>query len=238
MAAPGVLERLRLRLGGVPRSPLQLDLGLRLWAAYRRLGWFASGSQGARSASGRPVPWWTYAAVQWLDDHLAALPAPPAACLELGSGSSTHWLARRFGEVISLEHDERWVHRLRSTLPANVDLRLVGGDDVEAYLAPLGERDAWDLVVIDGRHRTAALARAVSRMGERSLVLLDDSDRPQYAEAIRALAGEEVARTDFFGFSPAVAHFRCTSIFSRPGFRSRATSPAFFGHGLATYRDL
>ncbi|HEX2163636.1 MAG TPA: class I SAM-dependent methyltransferase, partial [Thermoanaerobaculia bacterium] len=228
-----------LRLAGLPRSPRELDLGLRLWAAHRRLGWFASGAGGARSASGEPLPWWTYGALLWLDGHLAAAPRPGAACLELGAGSSTLWLARRFERVVSLEHDERWVRRLSARVPANVELRLVDAADEAGYLAAFDERaGGWDLVVIDGLHRTAALARAVEGLAGDGLVLLDDSDRPQYAEAIRAVHRRGLSRIDFHGFAPAVAHLRCTSIFGPPGLATRAEAPAWFGHSLRSYRDL
>lgn len=238
MAAPRMLDRLGLRLRGLPRSPRELDRALRLLAAYRRLGWFASGSQGARTPAGEAIPWWTYAGILWLDSHLRTLPERPDCCLEIGSGTSTQWLAQRFATVISLEHDERWFERLRPTLPDNVDLRLVDADDVEAYLAAFGERQTWDLAVIDGLHRAACLSRSVTQLSDRSLVLLDDSDRPLYADAIRAIHRQGVSRTDFFGFSPGVAHLRCTSFFSRGPLGSSADSPAFLGHGLATYRNL
>lgn len=235
MTRPSLLARLGLRLAGLPRSPGELDRGLRLWAAYRRLGWFASGPAGARSAAGEPVPWWTYAARLWLDDHLAALPEPPRTCLELGAGSSTAWLARRFARLVSLEHDARWVERVRTALPAGVDLRLVDAG-VDAWLAAIDEGERWDLVVVDGLHRPACLGRALARLDDEGLVLLDDSDRPQYADAVAEAHRQGVVRTDFYGFAPAVAHLRCTSLFSRRGLRSRAAAPSFFGHGLGGYR--
>lgn len=238
MPRPSLLARLRLRLAGLPRTPGQLDRGLRLWAAYRRLGWFASGRVGARSGAGEPVPWWTYAARLWLEDHLAASPRPPRSCLELGAGSSTAWLARRFERVVSLEHDERWFRRLLAGLPGNVDLRRVDATDVDGYLAALDEAEAWDLVVVDGLHRPACLRRAVAGLEGERLVVLDDSDRPQYVDALAEVHRQGIARTDFYGFAPGVTHLRCTSIFSRQGLRSHAAAPRFFGHGLGGYRPV
>jgi hypothetical protein len=237
MTRPSLLARLGLRLAGLPRGPQELDRGLRLWAAYRRLGWFASGRHGARSSGGEPVPWWTYGARLWLEGHLAARAEPPAACLELGAGSSTLWLARRFARVVSVEHDARWFERVRAHMPGNVDLRRSDAADPEAYLAAIGEGERWDLAVVDGLHREAALRRAVDRLHEDGLVLLDDSDRPAYAEAVAEVHRQGVARVDFYSFAPAVAHLRCTSIFSRRGLRSAAPAPSFFGHGLGDYRD-
>jgi len=172
MTVPSLLARLRLRFAALPRTPRELDRGLRLWAAYRRLGWFASGAHGARLGKGEPVPWWTYPARLWLADHLAALPAAPGACLELGAGSSTSWLARRFERVVSVEHDERWFQRVRAERPRNVEIRRVDAADLDGYLAAFGEREHWDLVVVDGLHRAAALARAVAQLDDRGLALL------------------------------------------------------------------
>jgi len=235
---PPLLSRLKLRLAGLPRSPRELDLGLRLWAAYRRLGWFAGGSAGPRSGTGEPVPWWTYPAILWLDGHLRAAGGDAGRCLEFGSGASTSWLARRFGKVVSVEHDAAWFDRVDRRRPPNVDLRLVSGGDPERYLAALDEGDPWDLVVIDGLHRSACLPRALGRLAPGGLVLLDNSDRTGYADAIRAARRPDVWRIDFYGLSPAVAHLSCTSVFAHRELDSGAEPPASFGHDLTTYRPL
>jgi hypothetical protein len=235
---PPLLSRLKLRLAGLPRSPRELDLGLRLWAAYRRLGWFAGGAAGPSSGTGEPLPWWTYPAILWLDGHLRGRGAAAGRCLEFGAGASTSWLARRFGRVVSVEHDAAWFGRLDRRRPANVDLRHVPDADPERYLAAVDEEEAWDLVVIDGRHRTACLARALARLPPDGLVLLDNSDRSRYAEAIRSVRRPDVRRIDFFGLSPGVAHLSCTSVFVHRDLDLAVEPPASFGHDLTTYRPL
>ena len=50
------------------------------------------------------VPWWTYRAIDDVEDWLAARDRP-ARVFEYGSGASTVWLARRSGSVHSVEHD-------------------------------------------------------------------------------------------------------------------------------------
>jgi hypothetical protein len=140
--------------------------------------------------------------------------------------------------VVSVEHDAAWFGRLDRRRPANVDLRHVPDADPERYLAALDEEEAWDLVVIDGRHRTACLARALARLPPDGLVLLDNSDRSRYAEAIRSVRRADVRRIDFFGLSPGVAHLSCTSVFVHRDLDLAVEPPASFGHDLTTYRPL
>ena len=86
-------------------------------------------------------------------DRLAGT-ADPAdwRVLELGSGRSTVWLARRAGSVLAFEDNEHWLERARELLARagsrNVELR---GLPVERFVPEVEalEDDAFDLVVVD-----------------------------------------------------------------------------------------
>lgn len=134
---------------------------------------------------------------------VAELSRDPVGVLELGSGASTLLMAavrrRRGGPpVISIDHDPAFAQRTWATL-ARAGLQ----DEVELHVAPLratvvdGRKLVWydrevieraapaeiDLLVVDGPPSTARLARwpAVgllrARLGEHSVVLLDDGRR-------------------------------------------------------------
>jgi hypothetical protein len=150
------------------------------------------------------VPWWTYRAVDRVDAFLAG--RPDARVFEWGSGASTVWLARRAGEVHTVEHDPAWAELLRPRLTAfpHVTLHEVEAVPSPAPLAPSGRRGKkhldfhdyvttiervggrFDLVVIDGRARMSCLEAASERIVPDGLIVVDNSRRPRYRRAMSA----------------------------------------------------
>src|SRR6478609_8379982 len=62
------------------------------------------------------VPWWTYDAIDVVDGWLKARAVEvdrPLRVFEYGSGASTLWLARRVGEIHSVEHHEGFADSMR-----------------------------------------------------------------------------------------------------------------------------
>jgi SAM-dependent methyltransferase len=187
-------------------------MGLSGWLRYPAAWW--------RARTGRVPerPWIVPAAVGWLGRRLRS----DWTVLELGSGRSTVWLARRAGRVISLEDNEYWYPRTRERLGAagleNVDLRLRPVEDFPGEVEGLAGA-SFDLVVVDFLEspmvsRVDVLNPAMKRVRPDGLLLLDDSDRPGYAEAYELLAGWQEHR--FVGVKdewPAACE---TTIFRRP----------------------
>lgn len=174
------------------------------------------------------VPWWTYRAIDEIELWLSARPRP-ARVFEYGAGASTVWLARRCGEVTSVEHDPAFVpvvERLLTGLPhATVRLRPAttsahpvvpsakegcAGLDFASYVAAIDELDGdLDLVVIDGRAREACLERALPRLADGGLVVFDNSWRRRYR---RALAAAPVAELRLRGLTPTLPYPDQTSV--------------------------
>lgn len=157
------------------------------------------------------LAWWTFDAIERVEAFLTA--RPNARVFEYGSGASTIWLAKRCGQVISVEHDAPW-HTL-------VQDRLGGLTHVDLILRPPGaadpgfpsEKPGWtdagfrdyvteidahapgfDLIVIDGRARAACLAHAIPRLAAGGMILFDNSGRQRYRAAI-AQSGLATLRT-------------------------------------------
>src|SRR4051794_12303152 len=148
------------------------------------------------------MPWWTYSAVDAVDAFLAR--RPNARVFEYGSGASTVWLARRAGEVHSVEHDRGWAELLRPRLApfSNVTLHEVEAVPSSTPLAPSGRRGSqhldfadyvstiervggrFDLVIIDGRARMSCLATAWKLTSPHGLVVVDNSGRRRYRAAL------------------------------------------------------
>ncbi len=176
-------------------------------------------------------PWWTYPATAAVEQHLAELDGR-ARVFEYGAGASSVWLARRAGQVHSVEHDPGFAVVMRRVLaeqgladrltllevpPTVSDAPRVpsarrgeAGRDYADYVAALdavpGE---LDLVVVDGRARVACLEAAARRLAPGGIVLFDDSQRPRYAAGL-ASCGLAVHR--YRGWAPSLPYPRESAV--------------------------
>lgn len=110
-----------------------------------------------------------------------------AMILELGSGSSTIWFARRVKNVISYEHDINFFNILSSLL----DFFFI--KNVELIYSPyypikgIRERnEKFDIILVDGRGRVKNTRSTVKYLKSGGYFILDDSNRNRYRPA-RAL---------------------------------------------------
>jgi predicted O-methyltransferase YrrM len=190
------------------RGPMSLSGWLRYPAAWLR----------ARARRTPERPWIVPAAIGWLRRRMRG----DWAVLELGSGRSTVWFARRAGSVISFEDNEFWHARTRERVGelglGNVDLRLGPVEDLPGAVAGLPD-DAFDLVVVDFLeaptvNRVDVLKPAMKKVRAGGLLLLDDSDRPGYAQAYELLEGWRERR--FSGVKDEWPEACETAIFRRP----------------------
>lgn len=147
--------------------------------------------------------WWTFEAIEYVDAFLKD--RTNARVFEWGSGASTIWLAKRAGEVISVEHDQDWADQVCGRIQnlPQVQLNVVAptasgdvpsakfgfeGQFFDDYVAKIDDVDGtFDLIVIDGRVREACLERAVTRLSEGGIILLDDYKRKRYQTAAESL---------------------------------------------------
>lgn len=135
------------------------------------------------------LPWWNVEATREVESFLKARPG--ARVFEWGAGASTVWLARRTGDVISVEHDSDWLGKFQAQTKDhhNVALlhRAIDGDDADAYVNAIDEFDGqFDLIVVDGRQRVRCLEKATSRLAPHGRILFDDSGRARYRGGIGA----------------------------------------------------
>ncbi|MGB7418692.1 MAG: class I SAM-dependent methyltransferase [Erythrobacter sp.] len=160
------------------------------------------------------LPWWNVAATRVVADFLASRPG--ARVFEYGAGASTVWLANRCGSIVTVEHDGSWLDTFERQTQgfSNVSLlyrSLENGP--HSYVGAIAEHDAaFDLIVIDGRHRSACLAQAETRLAPGGMILFDDSGRSRYR---RAIAKSALSETRHFGRSYCVPYPDYTSIMRR-----------------------
>src|SRR5262245_7749378 len=154
---------------------------------------------------GRPIPWYTYPAIEFLfqrnyDDK---------SVLEFGSGQSTLWWASRAKSVLSIEEDPDWFTRMWPQVPGNVELRCIGPNIsiIEDFLKSRGAK--FDVIVVDGNLRRQVAALSFQYLLPGGALILDNSEGYGFYEEIRHRPCRKI---DFFGFAPGVMQRHCTSI--------------------------
>lgn len=164
-------------------------------------------------------PWIVPAAIGFLRRRIRS----DWSVLELGAGRSTPWFARRAGTVLSFEDNEFWADETRGRLAElgvkNADLHQLPVERFAAEVDALPNAN-FDLVVVDFLEapsvtRIDLLKPAMKRVKPSGLLLLDDSDRPGYAEAFELLAAWQFRK--FVGVKDGWPEACETGIFRRPG---------------------
>ncbi|MBZ0115123.1 MAG: FkbM family methyltransferase [Thermoanaerobaculia bacterium] len=145
-------------------------------------GWMQSlGADKPINKDGRPVPWMNYSVVLFLEERLT----PDLTLFEYGSGYSTFFYADRVRSVVSVEYDKKWFDLITSKAPKNASLMLKEKDVDGDYCRVIGTtHDSYDVVVVDGRDRVNCVKQSIPALSDRGVILLDDSKRPRYEEAI------------------------------------------------------
>lgn len=121
-----------------------------------------------------PRPWLSEQAIEYFSNLLTK----EMDVIEFGAGGSTLWLAERVKSVTSYENDADWIAVLRKNKPENVTLHF------ETFPTS-GQR--VDLIYIDGEPvavRGEWLKMAPVMLKDGGIVVLDNANRPEYAEAL------------------------------------------------------
>jgi predicted O-methyltransferase YrrM len=152
------------------------------------------------------LPWVPYPAIRRIQNIIRS----DWRVLEMGSGNSTLWLARRVKQIRSVESDRHWHRRVEAGLvglPAIIDYRLVDVErSPEEYWAlSADEARAYDFVLVDGLFREECIRSALRAVRPGGYIYLDNVDTERAAflilkEAVRKLDG---AIELFTGFPPA-----------------------------------
>jgi predicted O-methyltransferase YrrM len=187
-------------------------MGVSGWLRYPAAWWRA------RRGETPERPWIVPASIGYLRRRIRS----DWSVLELGAGRSTVWFARRAGRVLSFEDNAFWAdqtrERLREEALGNAELRVGPVEELPAKVAELPDSD-FDLVVVDFLEaptvtRIDVLKPAMKRVRPGGYLLLDDSDRPGYAEAFDLLGAWRFRK--FVGVKDEWPEACETGIFRRP----------------------
>jgi hypothetical protein len=215
--------------GGAVRFLTDMALLRRDPAGLRFLVPFLRTRSATGSALADGLPWLPFRAIRWLASNTDRT----MRVFEYGSGGSTLFFAKHVAEVVSIEHDPEWYARtsnalakggvrnytylLRPPAPAP-EVRFPSSDpayaglDFAAYVTAIDAYPAqsFDLVSVDGRARPACVLAALRKVKPGGWMLLDNSDRAHYREAIERLAS--YPRLDLRGIAPYLNDVTQTTI--------------------------
>ncbi len=149
-------------------------------------------------------PWINYSVIQFLHHFIN----PKMRILEFGAGGSSIFFLNRKVNLFSIEHEDIWINEVKKKVSSSNFARwspnLVLADginstvpNVDDYLAPLKKisNSSMDIVFVDGRHRVESIRRSMNLLKDDGVIILDNSDRPQYEDAYKILIDWPLVKT-------------------------------------------
>lgn len=189
-------------------------ISLRAWGYLLDMGWFNSfKSAKPVDKEGRPIPWFTYPAIEILSHRLNQ----KISVFEFGSGNSTLFFAGRVRQVVSVEHNKDWYDKISKQAPVNSRIVYVKADQSNEYTDTLKRSNQkFDIIIVDGIYRNECLIESISYLTDGGVIILDDSERLEYTMGVERIIKQNFKRLDFWGISPGYLYRKSTTIFYRP----------------------
>ena len=180
------------------------------------------------------IPWFTYGAIEWLEKNLDK----NIVAFEWGSGGSTLFFTSRIHKITSIEHNIEWYKKISRMIReeeitnceyyfieqelSDKDEQIIckkigdGGTEFYKYYKFISSYpdNYFDMIIIDGRARNLCIKEAMSKIKPGGIIILDNSDRVEYAKGINIMS--DWGRKDFYGPGPSSYYFGKTSIFTKP----------------------
>jgi hypothetical protein len=169
---------------------------------------------------GNPLPWYTYPAI----DYLKQLNFSDKTVFEYGAGNSTLFWSALAHRVISVESNLQWYERIRSGIESKPNAAIYHHEDQSAYIQEISKHGSFDVIVIDGIHRTECAQEAVKRLKPGGMIIFDNADR--FIDAARFLRDANLIEIDMFGVGPLLWEIGCTSLFLHREFAFTSREPA------------
>lgn len=176
-------------------------------------GWDKSFKEGKPlDNTGNFVPWMNYPIIGFLKERLR----PDLTLFEFGSGYSTLFYAPRVKSVTAVEYDHKWYHWITGAAPDNVETLFKEKDEDGFYAQSISARsEKYDVIVVDGADRRNCLKYSVESLSDKGVILLDDSHRERYVEAIGVLMAKGFRVLHFEGLKPCGYKMYRASVFYR-----------------------
>jgi hypothetical protein len=200
----------------VPKSPPTLRLTAlvsRMFRSFRCLAlgqglWNSMRRQAAVNSVGDPIPWYTYACIE----YLRCFNFSDCDVFEFGAGNSSLFWAGLARNVTSVENDPDWYAQILGKALPNQQVMLCQ-QEYEYVAALASSRQSFHVIVVDGKWRKSCVEEAILHIADGGMILLDNSDwHPLTCSLLRERGFFQI---DFSGPGPINEYCWTTSIFVR-----------------------
>lgn len=213
------------------------NLSVGVWRDF--LSWVKS-LESDRSPVDDRIPWVVYSAHRYLADAVKS----GSRVFEYGMGGSTLFFLDKGCDVVSVDHDSSWEETVRRQIPDGAKWQgyVVApqaiqeksdqdesrcrssfpgyeGLSFDDYIQVINSYPDkyFDVILVDGRSRCAAMRLAKSKLSSSGLLILDNAERPRYFEVIKELISDGWCEKIFSGPGPYVKYeFWETRVFTPP----------------------
>lgn len=147
---------------------------------------------------GNVNPWWCEAAVNLTKDKIKNLKG--LRVFEWGAGNSTLFWAKYASEVISIEYNQLWYHKMNSILPENAIIKYFELEYNGKYCKSINETDGlFDIILIDGRDRVRCVKNCINKLKHNGIIIWDNSERNYYKEGYQYLKEQGFKQLELSG---------------------------------------
>jgi hypothetical protein len=175
-------------------------------------GWFRSFREKRPvDGKGNPLPWFSYPLIYFLEKRIK----PHFVILELGAGNSTLWWSQRVSKIVAYEHSYDWYTAIKQVASSNIILIYTASPKIDFAQAFENITNKFDIIIIDGEERVQNIKNSLPCLSSDGIIILDDSERREYAEGIQYLIDRGFRRIEFYGMTACVNLGKETSIFYR-----------------------
>jgi hypothetical protein len=180
-------------------------------------------------AKGKKIPWYSYAAIDYLD----SLDFSKMTVLEYGGGNSSFWWASRCLNLVTIESEFEWHQRLLELNESHQNLDFQFLSTKQDYVGAVEKVEA-NVVIIDGLYRGECVSKILDLPKFQStllrMIIFDNSN--WFPKSVERLTQglEDFTRVDFSSLSSINSYPHTTSIFlnrtgTQLGFKSSFISP-------------
>ncbi|HEY0669753.1 MAG TPA: FkbM family methyltransferase [Sphingobacteriaceae bacterium] len=195
-------------------AKLKMILSFGIKGYLHDIGWFNSfRSRMPVDQNNDPIPWVTYSFIDFIKTRIQNT----HTIFEFGSGNSTFFYAKHAHKVVSVEHDKAWFDKIVKQKPGNSEMifcKLADGGDY--CRVPQTRQEKFHIIIVDGRDRVNCCKQCLPALTDDGVVVLDDSERPQYMNGIKFLEQNGFKELRFTGISPGSFIYKATSVFYKP----------------------
>lgn len=165
------------------------------------------------------IPWISYTSLRMIKSFLNK----KSRVLEFGSGMSTIWYSKYAGQVYSVEDNYQWYEKNEQIIASeginNIDYRYLENEDEYSNFMS-HDKTGFDLIMIDGSHRSKCVASSLNLLRPDGIFYLDNSDNHSGPEGGDTRIAEKLIRrfaieNDFQVFE--ITDFAPTQFFVQQG---------------------